>query len=90
MNSPFGERSDFIARYIHEFGLKRLAEAMDVNQWAVQKWRRGGYVPNARLEEFCRLTGARPAEVCDPSLDFIFNCRREGNTTKRSTFVKTV
>lgn len=61
-----------IGDYMQKAGVRLIAEHFGIGQWAVRKWAQQGHVPNSRLEVFCSLTGAKPREVCDPSLDFLF------------------
>lgn len=52
-------------------GLKALADHLRLSPWALQKWRKQGYVPNSSLKDFCVATGAKPSDVWDHDLDFI-------------------
>lgn len=79
MASP-SKRAKLVGGYLQKTGVRTIAEHFSIGQWAVRKWVKQGYVPNARLEGFCGLTGAPPEQVCDPDIDFIFKT----NATKGS------
>lgn len=56
---------------IKKIGLSALSEALGKTPWAIQKWRRQGYVPNGSLQDFCNATGVDPHQVWDNDLDFV-------------------
>lgn len=64
---------------IKKVGLTNLSTAMGKTTWAIQKWRRQGYVPNGSLRDFCHFTGVEPHKVWDEALDFVM-----ANTTNGS------
>lgn len=65
------QKSAKIDGLFKKYGLKALADHLGLSPWALQKWRKQGYVPNSSLKNFCAATNTKPSEVWDHDLDFI-------------------
>jgi hypothetical protein len=70
------QRGQIIGGAISTFGPVALAKELGLRTtWAMYKWQKQGYVTNAYLGRFCRLTKQKPAQVCDPDISTLFNRR---------------
>lgn len=74
-------RKQAISDAIAKVGASKLAKELGLRTtWAMYKWAEQGYVTNAHLKQFCKLTKANAAMVCDPDISSML--KRGTNTTK--------